>query len=178
MTDTAKYDHLLEVLKKRRTNRRFKSDPIAPGQIEKIIEAARWSPSGFHTQPWEFVAVTRKDVRDKIVAALDRHSPPLTDPNAPRNASRASFRDAPVFIITLCDWRAYVGLPGNPEADSPRVVRTFYSSMASAFRPSPSSNNFFLPIRAASSPPGTLKTAKAMKTKKDRKVAVKLLISY
>lgn len=93
MTDTAMYDHLLEVVQKRRTNRKFKSDPIPRGYIEKIIEAARLSPSGFHTQPWEFVAVTRKDVRDRIVAALDEHSPPLIDPNAP------GMHPEPVFVM-------------------------------------------------------------------------------
>lgn len=133
MTDTTMYDNLLEVVQKRRSNRQFQPDPIPPGYIEKIVDAARWAPSGFHTQPWEFVAVTRKDVRDKIVAALDEHTPPITDPNTPHDATRASFRDAPAFIIALCDWRAYVGLPGRQEPDSPRVVRTFDSSMASAF---------------------------------------------
>ncbi|MBN2419807.1 MAG: nitroreductase family protein [Deltaproteobacteria bacterium] len=54
MDETALYDNLLEVARKRRNNRKFKSDPIPAGYIEKIIEVARWAPSGFHTQPWEF----------------------------------------------------------------------------------------------------------------------------
>lgn len=133
MADMTLYDNLLEVAKMRRTNRKFKTDPIPDGYIEKIIEVAKWSPSGFHTQPWEFVAVTRKDIRDKIIAALDKNSPPITDPNAPDDAPQASFRDAPAFIFALCDWRAYVGLPGNMEQDNPRVADIFCSSMASTF---------------------------------------------
>jgi len=42
------YDGLLELVKKRRSIRRFKPDPIPDGYIEKIIEVARWAPSGFN----------------------------------------------------------------------------------------------------------------------------------
>ena len=133
MSDMALYDSLLQVAKMRRTNRQFKSDTIPEEYLEKIIDVARLAPSGFHTQPWEFVAVTAKDVRDQVIAALDANSPPITDPNADPEAHRASFRDAPAFIFALCDWRAYVGLPGNMEQDNPRVADIFCSSMASTF---------------------------------------------
>jgi nitroreductase len=132
MTDPALYEHLLQVATMRRTNRQFKPDPIPEGYIEKIIEVARWAPSGFHTQPWEFVAITERDVRNRIVAALEKNSPPITDPNA-TDTPRPSFRDAPAFIFALCDWRAYVGLPGNLAQDNPRVADIFCSSMAGTF---------------------------------------------
>ena len=45
------YDSLLELVKKRRSIRRFKPDPIPDENIEKIIEVARWAPSGFNMQP-------------------------------------------------------------------------------------------------------------------------------
>jgi nitroreductase len=133
MEDTEHYNNLLEAVKRRRSNRKFKSDPIPEGYIEKIIEVARWAPSGFHTQPWEFVAVTRKDIRDRIVTALDQKSPPILKPDATDEDFKNSFREAPAFIFALCDWRAYVGLPGNMEKNNPRVANIFCSSMASAF---------------------------------------------
>ena len=40
------YDRLLNLVKQRRTVRRFKPDPVPEGCIEKIIEVARWAPSG------------------------------------------------------------------------------------------------------------------------------------
>ena len=55
-----KYDHLLTLVKNRRTIRKFKPDPLPEGSVEKIIEVARWAPSGFHTQPWEFVVVQKE----------------------------------------------------------------------------------------------------------------------
>jgi 5,6-dimethylbenzimidazole synthase len=44
-----------------------------------------------------------------------------------------SFRDAPVFIILLADWRAKIGLPGHPTEKNPVVSGIYNSSMASAF---------------------------------------------
>ena len=52
MSHVGRYDALLELVKERRTVRRFKPDPVPPDYIAKIIDVARWAPSGFHTQPW------------------------------------------------------------------------------------------------------------------------------
>jgi nitroreductase len=130
------YDRLLTLVQKRRTVRSFKPDPIPEGCVEKIIEVARWAPSGFHTQPWEFVVVQKKDVKDAIVRVIDGHAPPIKNiqpEDATSNASQLSFRDAPVFILLLVDWRAKVGLPGHPTEKNALVTEIYYSSLASAF---------------------------------------------
>ena len=49
---------LLTVIKKRRSVRVYKAGKVSDKQLEAILEAARWAPSGANTQPWEFV-VTR-----------------------------------------------------------------------------------------------------------------------
>jgi len=49
------YESFLELAKKRRSIRKFRPDPVADGDIDKIIEAARWAPSGFNMQPWEYL---------------------------------------------------------------------------------------------------------------------------
>ena len=61
------YDTLLKLVKKRRSIRRFKPDPIPNEYIEKIIEVARWAPSGFNMQPWEFIVVKKPELRRKVV---------------------------------------------------------------------------------------------------------------
>src|SRR4030042_6403051 len=61
------YVNFLDFIKNRRTIRRFKPDPIPDDYVEKIIEAARWAPSGFNMQPWEFVVIKDKTLRDSIV---------------------------------------------------------------------------------------------------------------
>jgi 5,6-dimethylbenzimidazole synthase len=126
------YDCLLELAKNRRSVRQFKSDPIPDEYITKIIEVARWAPSAFHTQPWEFVVIRDPGVKNKIVAALEKYGPPIKDP-IKASQPRKSFKDAPVFILLLCDWRASVGLPGGAPANRVQVANLYCSSLANAF---------------------------------------------
>jgi nitroreductase len=136
MNELNTYDCLLNLVKNRRSTRQFSPDPVPDGYIEKIIEVARWAPSGFHTQPWEFVVVNQKELRQAIIDVLDQYAPPLTNVDTggnPANAPRFSFRNAPVFIILLADWRAKVGLPGHPEEIDARVTKIYNSSLASTF---------------------------------------------
>ena len=125
------YNSLLDLVKKRRTNRRFKPDPVPDEYIKKIVEVARWAPSGFHTQSWEVVVVRKKNIKDKIVAVLEEFGPPIKNPA--QETSGGDFRDAPVFIILFCDWRARVGLPAGARDNDSLVANIFCSSMASAF---------------------------------------------
>jgi 5,6-dimethylbenzimidazole synthase len=132
MNNTNQYDCLLDLARKRRTIRQFKPDPIPDEYITKIIEVARWAPSAFHTQPWEFVVIKNPDVKNKVVAALEQHGPPIKDP-AKAATPRKSFQDAPVFILLLCDWRASAGLPGGTGQDKARAAGLYSSSLANAF---------------------------------------------
>ena len=132
MINDTQYDCLLELVKKRRTIRQFKSDPVPDEYINKIIEVARWAPSAFHTQPWEFVIIKNKELKNRIVNILEQHGTPIKDP-AKESLQRKSFKDAPVFIFLLCDWRARVGLPGQASENNSRVSNLFCSSLANAF---------------------------------------------
>ncbi len=129
------YEMLLDLVKRRRTVRKFKPDPLPDNCIEKIIEVARWAPSGFHTQPWEFVVIKNKQVKDAIINVLDRNAPAITKQSVDElsDSPRQSFRDAPAFIILLADWRAKTGLPGLPKEKNPMVTGVYQSSLASAF---------------------------------------------
>jgi len=61
-----KIDEFLELVKKRRSIRRFKPGPIPDEYIEKIIEAARWAMSGANAQPWEFIVVKDQETKNKV----------------------------------------------------------------------------------------------------------------
>jgi 5,6-dimethylbenzimidazole synthase len=132
MNNVNQYDGLLDLVKNRRSVRQFRSDPIPDEYITKIIEVARWAPSAFHTQPWEFVVIRDPGVKNKIVAALEKHGPPIKDP-AKASQPRKSFKDAPVFILLLCDWRASAGLPGGRPENRAQVANLYSSSLASVF---------------------------------------------
>jgi 5,6-dimethylbenzimidazole synthase len=132
MNNVNQYDCLLDLVKNRRSIRQFRSDPVPNEYITKIIEVARWAPSAFHTQPWEFVVIKNQDIKNKIVAALEQYGPPIKDP-LKESLPRKSFKDAPVFILLLCDWRASIGLPGRAPENQAEVANLYCSSLASAF---------------------------------------------
>lgn len=48
----------LELAKNRRSIRAFKNDAVPRDMIEKLMEAARWAPSGANIQPWNFYVIT------------------------------------------------------------------------------------------------------------------------
>ena len=50
-------EQVFEVIKNRRSIRKYKPDPIPRDTIERLMEAARWAPSGENAQPWRFVIV-------------------------------------------------------------------------------------------------------------------------
>ena len=130
-------DELLKLLKKRRSIRRFKPDPIPDESVQKIIEAARWAMSGGNGQPWEFIVVKGPEIRSKIVGLHDeldmlrwtmektrieeiRHPAWANSP-----AGRSGFKDAPVIIVVCGDprtWQAtvltgpFLRGDGGPEA--------------------------------------------------------------
>ena len=49
--------------------RQFTSEPVDPGAIEAIADAARWSGSSRNTQPWRFVIVRQEAVLRRIADA-------------------------------------------------------------------------------------------------------------
>ena len=45
----------------RRNVREYAPAPVAPADLDRILEAGRRSPSSRNTQPWDFVVVTQRD---------------------------------------------------------------------------------------------------------------------
>jgi nitroreductase len=140
------YDSLLKLVKKRRSIRRFKPDPIPDEYIEKIIEVARWAPSGFNMQPWEFVVVKKPELRRKIVEFVTEYWTQSKAMETTRESWQGKpwktsgvldagmdFTTAPVFIILYGDTRTKAGLPMGLRYDSNRCRLIFTSSLANAF---------------------------------------------
>lgn len=79
----------LELLKKRRSIRRFKDTPVEQEKIDILIEAALRSPSSRSLNPWEFIVVTNRETIEKLSKAK------------PHGAS--FLRHAPLGIVVLAD---------------------------------------------------------------------------
>ncbi len=65
--DRERYDALMLTIRNRVTVRRFDSDYVVPdAHFELILEAARHAPSGANSQPWQYVVVRDKAVKQQI----------------------------------------------------------------------------------------------------------------
>ncbi|MBW1800723.1 MAG: nitroreductase family protein [Deltaproteobacteria bacterium] len=145
------YEGLLDLVKKRRSIRRFKSDSLPDEYLDRIIEVARWAPSGFNTQPWDFVVVKKRDLKKKIAEIILESHAAVTKKMAdnPQESDARSRVEkllhwkkpktdalliAPVFIILYGDKRAREGLPsGLARGPDDKFLHVFNASLANAF---------------------------------------------
>jgi len=63
---------VIEAIRQRKSIRAFKPDPVPRELLRKIIEDALRAPSWANTQPWEFVVVTGKKLKDIQNGFLER----------------------------------------------------------------------------------------------------------
>lgn len=61
---------ILEVIKNRRSIRKYKREPISEEEIDKILEAGRWAPSAGNSQPWNFIVLKSEEARKKVADAI------------------------------------------------------------------------------------------------------------
>jgi FMN reductase (NADPH) len=117
------YDSYLALVKARRSSRVFKPEPVADEDIARIIEAARWAPSGMNSQPWEFVVVKDPDTIRKlldVVPTTSRFVRRLAGRIRGRKGQYASklpgfelAKNAPALVVVCGDRRKLVNLPGQ-----------------------------------------------------------------
>ena len=84
---------VLETIKSRRSIRKYNSDMVPQDKLEKIIEAGTYAATGMGKQSPIIVAVTNKELRDKLSAMNAKIMGTNTDP----------FYGAPVVLIVLAD---------------------------------------------------------------------------
>ena len=80
---------LTEAIKRRRSVRRFKSDPIDDKIIKKIIELGNLAPSAGNLQPRDFIVVKDKEVRFALAQAA---------------LNQTFVYDAPVVIVVCANF--------------------------------------------------------------------------
>jgi nitroreductase len=140
-----KYEQLLELFKGRRTLRAIKPDPIPDDLVEKLLEAARWAPTGFNMQPLEMLVVKDQKLRTAIKQIVDdyRNSDFFAleatreewqgSPWTMETHGRFETPLAPVFILIMGDTRRRVGLPMAARYSKQKGDSIFESSLANAF---------------------------------------------
>jgi nitroreductase len=80
---------VMSVIRKRRSIRKFKTNPVEPEKVDMLVEAALRAPSSRGLQPWEFVVVTDKDLLEKLSRA--------------KTSGSAFLRNAPLAVVVCAN---------------------------------------------------------------------------
>jgi nitroreductase len=57
---------ILDIIRQRRSIREYKEEIPTDAEIDKILEAGRWAPSGLNNQPWRFLSIKDKEKKDGL----------------------------------------------------------------------------------------------------------------
>ncbi|TET72457.1 MAG: nitroreductase, partial [Candidatus Aminicenantes bacterium] len=94
---------VLDVIQKRRSVRKYKEDPIPEKDLMRVLEAARLAPSGKNFQPWKFIIVKDKTLKEKLAQA---------------SAGQFFMAEAPIIIVGC-------GFPDNCYAHMGRYMKSW-----------------------------------------------------
>jgi nitroreductase len=101
---------MAELMKGRRSVRRFQDRPVPEDLLLQAIELATWAPNGGNYQPWRFLIVTNKNLIQKMADAVKAKTELMASwPEAREygevvqrwQKSSDFFRHAPVCIAVL-----------------------------------------------------------------------------
>jgi len=109
-------DDLLNLMSSQGTARHFKSDPVPEEHLKKILQAARWAPSGANTQPWDFIVVRDSKLKEKIAQIYvdTQKQAKRGDKAFPYHdveESRKKFTNSPILIVVCADTRFMKAYP-------------------------------------------------------------------
>lgn len=61
----------MDVVRKRRSTRKYRSEKILNGKLTNILEAARLAPSGCNRESWKFIVVRGEEKKAKLAVACN-----------------------------------------------------------------------------------------------------------
>src|SRR5262245_4466010 len=100
---------LYRAIFERRDVRRFRPDPIPSETLNRILEAAHHAPSVGFMQPWNFVLIQERGVRERVHAAFLRandEAKQMFDGERGRLYSSLKLEgilEAPLNVCVACD---------------------------------------------------------------------------
>lgn len=75
-----RYDHLIDVIRRRRSVRRFeKGKTVSRQTLLQIAEAGRWAPTGANAQCWDLIIVDDQATKQRVLDVFLRQSQRLVD---------------------------------------------------------------------------------------------------
>ena len=121
---------LAELLRSRRSVRRYADRAVPDEVVREALEAARWAPSPHNSQPWRFAVLRRREVRERFAARMgERWRADLAADGMPAEEierlvgkSRERIAGAPLAIIiglTFADLDSY---PDEQRQEAERLM--------------------------------------------------------
>ncbi len=102
---------LFDVIKNRKSIRRFRQTPVPDDDLQRILDAGRLAPSASNSQPWRFLVVRERDtlarMADAVRAMVDRMIPFAEDEQLAKRLEAYKsnyytfFERAPLVIVVL-----------------------------------------------------------------------------
>ncbi|MBW1802410.1 MAG: nitroreductase family protein [Deltaproteobacteria bacterium] len=83
-------EELMSIIKNRRSVRRYLDQEVPDDDLQRILDAVRWSPSWANVQCWEVIVVKDSGVKASLQGALHKTNP-----------SQKAIVEAPVVLV-LC----------------------------------------------------------------------------
>jgi len=102
---------VLDIIRARRSVRKFRPDPIPEDALGRALEAARLAPSAKNFQPWKFILVRDPDTRRRLAQA---------------SAGQSFMAAAPVIIVAC-------GFPGDSYTRMGRYMNSWPVDVTIAF---------------------------------------------
>jgi len=83
-------ESLLSLFRDRRSIRRYRPDPVPDEMVQEMLEAGRWAPSANNLQPWTFIVIRDRVMREQVAVYADY-----------AGSHRTHVAEAPLLIV-LC----------------------------------------------------------------------------
>lgn len=94
---------VLKIIQKRRSLRKYRGDRVPEDVLQRVLEAARLAPSGKNYQPWKFIIVQDKELKEKLARA---------------SAEQFFMAEAPIIIVAC-------GFPDNSYSRMGRYMKSW-----------------------------------------------------
>lgn len=129
---------MLELIRSRRSIRRYTEQAVPREMVNRLLEAARWAPSAHNRQPWRMAVLETLAAKQAVAQAMaarlradrlaDGDAPELIEQDAARSQQRIT--QAPVVLVlclTLAEMDTY---PDERRREAERLMAVQSVAMA------------------------------------------------
>lgn len=135
---SSKAKNLLDLIKNRRSIRRYIQEPVPAEILTRLLEAATWAPSAHNRQPWRFAVLTQAADKEGLAQAMgnrlradrsaDGDDPEAIEQDVARSYARLT--GAPVIILVCLSMADMDTYPDPRRSHNERLMAAQSTAMA------------------------------------------------